>query len=195
MIENKFYFFGLLNSTNFMFGLLSFCLKTPALFIYDILGLLQLAENLNWSTSQLAENTIGRKLKLAKIEQVDLHSRSLDTVHLLVFGQFQVVLQYSLFTFYIFWCILYSTTGLFNLELWKTKIFTLDCKEWLKKHKKNSISQKIILQALNGTLLHKKKGLNRLTDRILYERVYNIKNWTNIFLFFEEIFSIFWKKV
>jgi hypothetical protein len=34
----------------------------------------QLAENLNWPTSRLAEITIGRKLKLAENEQVDLHS-------------------------------------------------------------------------------------------------------------------------
>ena len=38
------------------------------------------------------------------------------------------------------------------------------------------------------------KGLARLTNRILYEKVHKIKNWTNVFLFFEEIFSIFWKK-
>jgi hypothetical protein len=42
-----------------------------------------LAENLNWPTSQLAENTIGQKLKLAENEQVDLHSHALATVHLL----------------------------------------------------------------------------------------------------------------
>jgi hypothetical protein len=59
----------------------------------------QLAENLNWPTSRLAEATIGRKLKLAENEQVDLHSRALATVHLLIFGQFQVFLLVLLFYF------------------------------------------------------------------------------------------------
>jgi hypothetical protein len=59
----------------------------------------QLAENLNWPTSRLAKITIGRKLKLAENEQVDLHSRALATVHLLVFGQFQVFLLVLLFYF------------------------------------------------------------------------------------------------
>jgi hypothetical protein len=56
------------------------------------LGLLRLAED------RLAENTIGRKIKLAKNEQVDLQSRALVTVHLLVFGQFQVF--FAVLSFY-----------------------------------------------------------------------------------------------
>jgi hypothetical protein len=36
---------------------------------------------------QLAGITIGQKLKLAGNEQVDLHSRALATVRLIVFGQ------------------------------------------------------------------------------------------------------------
>jgi hypothetical protein len=89
----------------------------------------RLAENLNWPTSQLAENTIARKLKLAENEQV---------VHLLVFGQFQLFLQYSLFTFCIFWCILYSTTVLFNLELWKNGWRTTKITAYHKKHAASS---------------------------------------------------------
>ena len=72
--------------------------------------------------------------------------------------------------------------------------FHFGLQRMVKELQKEQHITKYILQALNGNLLHKKKGLTRVTNRILYERVHKIKNWTNIFLFFEEIFSFFLEK-
>jgi hypothetical protein len=92
----------------------------------------QLAENHNWPTTRLAEITIGRK---------QASGPPLARARYGPPARFRLIS--SIFAvFLLYFCVLYSTTVLFTLELWKMSVTAMDCHEWLKNCKNNGIARK-----------------------------------------------------